>query len=262
MQFSSEEPTVDLFGVRFSDLTRDELCERIERVVRADAHMYIVTANVDHIVRCQTDPLFRDAYNNAGTVVCDGKPLIWMSRLFGMPLKEKLSGSDLVGDLSEFAAKSGLSVYFFGAADGVAAKTAENLQQRIPDLKIAGVCSPPMEFYRDDAQTAAAVESISQARPDICFVALGSPQQEIWMYKCHRECGAAVMIGVGASFDFLAGRIKRAPRWMQSAGLEWVWRLCLEPRRLWRRYLIDDMRIIGLFWRELWRHRMRQTRMI
>ncbi|MCL4693210.1 MAG: WecB/TagA/CpsF family glycosyltransferase [Candidatus Hydrogenedentes bacterium] len=260
MQGENEERLVELFGVRFNDLTLDELCQRIERYARGGAPTYIVTANVDHVCRCHSDPMFRDAYANAGTVVCDGKPLIWMSKVLGSPLREKLSGSDLVVDLSEYAAEKGLSVYLFGAAEGVAAQAAKRLQERFPRLKVSGVASPPMAFYSDEIKSAEAVRTIAAARPDICFVALGSPQQEIWMAKVHRECNAAVMIGIGASFDFLAGRVKRAPRWMQHAGLEWIWRLYQEPRRLWRRYLVDDMKILSLFWRELWRYRSRQTR--
>jgi N-acetylglucosaminyldiphosphoundecaprenol N-acetyl-beta-D-mannosaminyltransferase len=262
MQGVVKDRTVEMFGVRFNDLTFDELCARIERHARSNSQSYIVTANVDHVCRCKTDRAFRDAYANAGTVVCDGKPLIWMSKLLGHPLREKLSGSDLVVDLSKFAAEEELSVFLFGAADGVADQAADNLRKRFPKLIIAGVISPPMKFYLDEEKCIEAARAISEARPDICFVALGSPQQELWMSRYHRDCGTTTMIGIGASFDFLAGRVKRAPRWMQNAGLEWVWRLYKEPRRLWRRYLVDDMRIIGIFWRELWRQRVRQTRTI
>ncbi len=255
------EKTVELFGVRFNDLTFDELCSRVLRFVRAGQRSYMVTANVDHICRCQTDAAFREAYANAGTVVCDGKPLIWMSRLLGRPLREKLSGSDLVVALSEFAANEGLSVFLFGAAEGVAVQAADNLRSRFPELKVAGVCSPPMGFYADDGMNADAVRTIAETSPHICFVALGSPQQELWMNRCHQLCNTTVLIGIGASFDFLAGRVKRAPRWMQQGGVEWVWRLYQEPRRLWRRYLVDDMKIVGLLWRELRRNRNRQTRM-
>jgi N-acetylglucosaminyldiphosphoundecaprenol N-acetyl-beta-D-mannosaminyltransferase len=205
---------------------------------------------VDHICRCHTDTEFREAYANAGTVVCDGKPLLWLSRLLKRPLREKLSGSDLVYSLSEFAARNGLSIYLFGAEDGIAARAAQNLVSDFPNLKVAGVSSPPMGFYRNPEESAAAVQMISASAPDICFVALGSPQQEVWMWRNHQACDASVMIGVGGSLDFLAGRIRRAPRWMQELGLEWIWRLCHEPRRLWRRYLIDDMKIVGLVWRE------------
>lgn len=255
------EKVIELFGVRFNDVTFNELCNRILRFIRAGRRSYIVTANVDHICRYQTDSAFRDAYENAGTVVCDGKPLIWMSRLLGPPLREKLSGSDLVVALSEFAANEGLSVFLFGAADGVAAQAAANLRRRFPALRVAGVYSPPMGFYSDDGKNEDAVRTISETAPDICFVALGSPQQELWMNRFYQACNTRVMIGIGASFDFLAGRVKRAPRWMQKAGLEWMWRLYQEPRRLWRRYLVDDMKIIGLLWRELRRNRNRQTRM-
>jgi len=254
--------TVELFGIHFGDLTLEELCAYIERTARSEARTYIATANIDHICRCHSDPEFREAYANAGAVVCDGKPLLWLSRMLGRPLREKLSGSDLVFTLSEFAARSGLSVYLFGAADGVAAEAAENLVSRFPNLKVAGVCSPPMGFYLDPDQSAHAVQTIAASAPDICFVALGSPQQEVWIWQNHGQCAASIMIGVGGSFDLVSGRIRRAPRWMQEMGLEWGWRLFQEPRRLWRRYLIDDVKIVGLVWREYCRMIHRRTRAV
>ena len=184
--------------------------------------------------------------------------VMWASRVLGAPLKRKLSGSDLVVLLSEHAARRGYSVYLFGAAEGVAEATAVTLRQRLSGLNVVGTFSPPFSFYSDERKNAAAIDRIREAAPDICFVALGSPIQEVWMHRHCRECGVPVMLGIGGGFDLVSGRVRRAPIWMQNSGLEWVWRLCQEPRRLWRRYLVDDAYIVVLFARELWRRLARR----
>jgi N-acetylglucosaminyldiphosphoundecaprenol N-acetyl-beta-D-mannosaminyltransferase len=242
--------TVELFDIVFSNVTFHELCKLVEWRIATREPAYIATPNVDHICQYHRNDEFREAYADAWMVLCDGMPIIWASRWLGAPLKEKLSGSDLVIWLSELAANRGFSVYFFGAPEGVAAMAAEQLKARIPDLKVAGVQCPPFGFYEDAGQNAAAVGEIRRAAPDICFVALSAPNQELWMMKNREVCAVPVMIGVGGSFDFVCGRVRRAPVWMQKAGLEWFWRLCHEPKRLWKRYLIEDQLIFRLLWRE------------
>lgn len=230
-----------VFGISFTDVTREELLERLDRRIRSGEFGYIVTPNVDHVCQFQRNPAFRAAYAGACLVLCDGTPLLWALRILGQPIRQKLSGSDLLVWLTEFAADRGFSVFFFGAGEGIAAEAARRLTNRFPELRVAGVYAPPIGFHLDPASNAAAVALVRAANADIVYVALGSPKQEIWMAEHGHACGTKVMIGVGGSFDFIAGRIRRAPRWMQNAGLEWVWRLYQEPRRLWRRYLVDDM---------------------
>ncbi|NUM54711.1 MAG: WecB/TagA/CpsF family glycosyltransferase [Candidatus Hydrogenedentes bacterium] len=239
-------------GMRFCDVTLDEVVMLVDEQIAAGTPQCIVTPNVDHVCRYHRDDAFRAAYENAWLVLCDGMPIIWVSRLLGRPLRQKLSGSDLITWLSGHAADRGYSVYFFGAQEGVAAEAADQLKRRFPALKIAGVHSPAFGFYADPEANAAATTLVRDARPDIVFVALGSPKQEIWMHANACACGAPVMIGVGAAFDFLSGRVKRAPVWMQRASLEWVWRLYQEPRRLWRRYLVEDALFLKLLLAELW----------
>lgn len=140
---------------------------------------------------------------------------------------------------------------------GSAEIAAQRLRQRFPDLRVAGTYCPPYGFERDAAENAKAIEAIRAANADILFVALGTPKQEIWLSKHQREIGVPVSMGVGAALDFLSGKVKRAPRWVQQCGLEWLWRLMQEPRRLWRRYLVDDMIIVPLLLRELKRPRHR-----
>lgn len=246
------EITVPFMGVNLSNMTFEEMALALDRCIAAGkSGFYIVTPNVDHLCRIHRDPEFRDAYEKASLAVVDGKPIVWAARLFGRTIKEKLSGSDLVPKLSEFAASKGHRVFYFGAAPGVAESAASILKTQFPELIVAGAYSPPMNFDSDPLANAEAVARIKNAGAHICFVAMGAPRQELWMRDHARDCSVPVMIGIGAGLDFAAGRVRRAPRWMQHAGLEWFWRLCIEPKRLWRRYLVDDMYFFRLLWREL-----------
>lgn len=251
--------TVEMFGMAISNVTFEEVCGRIaQRVARRDPG-FVVTPNVNHVCLNHRDPAFREAYREAFLALPDGKPVMWASRLFGVPLQQKLSGSDMVPRLTRFAAGRGFSVFFFGGSPGTAERAAEILQRENPGLRVAGCHFPPFGFETDPELSAAAVEAVRAAAPDICFVALGSPKQELWMRDRHRECGVPVCIGVGASFDFISGRIRRAPRWLQEIGFEWLWRLIMEPRRLWRRYLVEDSFFLLLLWREYFAQRRRRA---
>ncbi len=251
--------TVELFGVTLNNVTLEELCTLLADHIDKKLPGYIVTPNVDHVCQFQSDPALRQAYSDAWLVLADGMPIIWASRLFGCPLSAKLSGSDLLPLLCEFAAGRGYSVFLFGAAEGIADEAAENLCQLYPGLIIAGTYCPPMGFDRDPDENAKALQAIREAKPDLCFTAMGAPRQEVWLQANYRESGALVGVAIGAALDFAANRLRRAPGWMQRSGLEWVWRLCQEPRRLWRRYLVNDSLFFLLLLRE-WRKRRRDAR--
>jgi N-acetylglucosaminyldiphosphoundecaprenol N-acetyl-beta-D-mannosaminyltransferase len=246
------ENTVELLGMSVANLSIEEVRARVDARIQSREPGYVVTPNVDHVCRLARDKALQRAYREAFLVLVDGIPLMWTARLKGVPLKQKLSGSDLIYWLSEHAAARGYSVYLLGAGPGVAQETAAKLCERYPGLKVAGVQSPPMGFDSDPEANAEVVQRLREARPDICFVALGSPRQEIWIHKHCKHLEVPVIIGVGASFDFVSGRVRRAPRLLQYAGLEWLWRLCLEPRRLWRRYLIYDSRFVLIALADLW----------
>jgi len=243
--------TVRVLRIMFHNVTLPEVFTTIDQRITERKCGYIVTANVDHVCRYYTSPVFRKAYRHSCLVIPDGVPVMWASKLLGTPLREKISGSDLVVWLPTYLADRGHSLFLLGAAEGVADKAAQILRQRHPGLRIAGTYSPPMGFEKDPSATAETVSRVREAKPDVCLVALGSPKQEIWMYQYHQACGVPVMIGIGAGLDFVAGVAKRAPRWIQTAGFEWLWRMSREPRRLWRRYLIDDTLFFALFWRAL-----------
>lgn len=251
--------TVELFDIPFSRVTLDDTFQFFSERIAQREPGYVVTPNVDHVCRIHRDPAFREAYSEATLILADGMPLIWASRLLGKPLLAKISGSDLVPLLSEFAAEKGYRVFYFGAAEGVAEHAAERLKARFPELQVAGFHSPPMGFDEDPEENPKAVARVRDSKADICFVAMGAPRQEIWLRDHYKELGVPVSIGIGAGLDFVVGHQKRAPVWMQNAGMEWIWRLCHEPRRLWRRYLVEDMLFFRLLWRE-WRARKRPAR--
>jgi len=214
---------------------------------------YVVTPNVDHICLLQHDTTFQEVYRDAFLAIPDSTPLMWASRLLGKTLREKISGSDLIYSLSEHAAKRGHRVFFLGGVDqSVAEDTAGRLKALYPELTISGAYSPPFGFDKDPSKVAEIEETLRAAAPDICFTALGAPRQDYWNSRVCETCRIPVMLGVGGAFDFVTGRKRRASPILQKAGLEWAWRLCLEPRRLWRRYLVRDSYFFWLLFVEFW----------
>ena len=255
---SAKANKVELFGLSIDNLTYAELCAHIDARIANHDPGYIVTPNTDHVCRFHRDENFRGAYGGASLVLADGVPLLWVARMLGMPIREKLSGSDLVPQLSKHAAEHGYSVFFFGGSEGTAENTAARLKRVNPSLKVSGTYFPPFGFDQNPDEVAKSVEAVKAAAPDLCFIALGTPKQEVLMRDYCVEMNVPVLIGVGAAFDFVSGRIRRAPRWVQTAGFEWLWRLAQEPSRLWRRYLVEDLVFLRIVWNEL-RNRRRGT---
>lgn len=245
---------VVLLGVPIDNLNFSEALAQIDHFVQAGRAVrkvhQIATVNTDFLVKSTGDPKLLRLLQSVHLATPDGMPLIWASRLLGTPLKERVTGADLVPALAELASQKGYSIYFFGAGPGIAQKAAEILQQRYPGLKVAGVASPPYTSVQEMDRTA--LDDIRAADPDILLVALGNPKQEKWIEMHGRHLGVPVIMGVGGSLDFIAGNIKRAPLWMQRTGFEWLYRLIQEPRRLWRRYVVDMLVFSTRFARQLW----------
>jgi N-acetylglucosaminyldiphosphoundecaprenol N-acetyl-beta-D-mannosaminyltransferase len=216
---------------------------------------YVVTPNIDHIVLADSDADFREAYTQAALSLVDGMPLLWASRLLGTPLPAKISGADLIEPLMERAAKEGLRVYLLGAGPGVAEKAGEVLHAR-HGVNIVGFDAPMLSTEPGAKETAAAFERVRAARPHLVLVALGAPKQEILMWRFRAAYAPAVALGIGAGLDFIAGAVQRAPAWMSNNGLEWAYRLSREPKRLWRRYLVNDPKFIAILARSVARSRL------
>lgn len=226
--------------------------DAIEALVERLSGGAVLTPNVDHVVIAERDVEFRAAYAAADLCLADGMPVVWSSRLLGTPLPEKVSGSDLVLPLMDRAAARGWRVFLLGAGPGVAEEAAERLR-RERGVTVVGTAAPRVRIGAGEADPEgdAAAAVIRSAHPHLVLVAFGAPKQEIWIHRRREALAPAVLIGVGASLDFVAGRVRRAPRWISSSGLEWLWRLAREPRRLARRYLVEDPRFLAVLWREL-----------
>lgn len=205
----------------------------------------ITLTNVHAVVEARRNPPLRLAFSNADIVCPDGMPLVWMGRRCGHSLPSRVSGPDLMVAFCEQTWEKEYSHYFLGAGPGVAAQLATNLKMRFPRLAVAGFCSPPFRGLTSDEDDHL-VASINAARPEVLWVGLGCPKQETWIEEHRHRLKVGVILGVGQAFDIHAGILKRAPRWMQDAGLEWFFRLCVEPRRLWKRYLVTNSRFIWL----------------
>ncbi len=201
---------------------------------------WIVTVNVDILRALHRDAALRRLIAPATFVVADGMPLVWLAHLLGTPLPERVAGASLISSLTQEAAGR-LSVYVLGGPPGVARSAAEALRRENPSLRIAGAHGPAMGFERDAGELAATIAAVVDARPDIVFCGLGFPKQEELIARLRRELPQAWFLGCGAALSFVAGALPRAPRWMQRAGLEWLHRLLVEPRRLFRRYLVHDL---------------------
>lgn len=235
-----------LLNTFINNVTMSETVEAIEQMIAADKKSYVVAINVDVVMKIESDPYLKKIVDDADMVLVDGKPLVWISKLHGRPLKEKVSGSDLVPLLCEVAAKNGYKVFIIGGKEGSAERAKQRLEEKLPDIKIVGTYAPPFGFEKDDAELERINRMISQAHPDLLITCFGCPKQEKWIYENIEKYDAKVSICAGATVDFLAGNVTRAPRWMSEHGLEWFYRFLQEPRRMFRRYFVDDMKIMGL----------------
>ncbi len=232
----------ELFGIRIDALEMDQAIFRLLEWARepADRCRYVVTPNVDHTVLLRDNELLQSAYDEADLVLADGHPIVWASRLLGQPVPERVPGSDLVPRLfSAVEPNRELRVFLLGAAPGVARRAARNMAETWPQVKTVGVYSPPPGFENSEDECELILGRIALCRPDVLIVGLGAPKQECWVYRHRTQIRASVALCVGATIDFLAGEKCRAPLWMQRAGVEWLHRMCSEPRRMVKRYARD-----------------------
>jgi len=230
---------VALLGIPFDPMTIDRAVERISAMIDQVSFHHVVTANVDFLVQASRDSELRRILFDAELVLCDGTPLVWASRWLGNALPGRAAGSDLVPALVRRAAVRRWRIFLLGGADGVAEEASRRLAAQYPDLPKIAYFAPvhaPLERMDNDEIAA----HIRAAKPDLLLVSFGCPKQEKWIARHARDLGVPVAIGVGATVDFLAGRVRRAPVWMRRCGLEWGYRLLQEPRRLFRRY-VDDL---------------------
>ena len=232
-------PRVNVLGVGVSALTMDRTLRVIDGWIARGEHHYVCVTGVHGVMESQRDAALRGIHNAAGLVTPDGMPLVWLSRLKGQRSVERVYGPDLMLEVCAQSVSHGYRHFFYGGADGVAERLADRLRARVPGLAVAGTATPPFRLL-SAAEEVDVERRINDAGPNIVWVGLSTPKQERWMHAHVGRLDAQVLIGVGAAFDFHAGLKKQAPRWMQRSGLEWLFRLLTEPRRLWRRYLVNN----------------------
>jgi N-acetylglucosaminyldiphosphoundecaprenol N-acetyl-beta-D-mannosaminyltransferase len=247
--------TCRLYGMTLARLDSRGVLDHVFASLARGRGGWLITANLDFLRRHVHEPEMRTLYDQADLRVADGMPLIWAARLQGDPLPERVAGSSLVARVAERAAQEGRSMYLLGGAPGASARAAEVLTARYPTLRILGSSSPQLSDPPTAEQIQPLAAELERLRPDLVLVGLGSPKQEKLIRELRPRLPAAWMMGVGISFSFLAGDVRRAPPWMQRTGLEWIHRLSQEPRRLARRYLVEDLPFSFALFAHALRHR-------
>jgi N-acetylglucosaminyldiphosphoundecaprenol N-acetyl-beta-D-mannosaminyltransferase len=238
---------VNICGVKIDNYSFNDVIERIiDHALTGVLPSYVVTPNAQHVLSLQRDAEFRDIYNKAFLAVPDGVSLLWSAKFLQTPLNGRVNGTDLFEELSAVAEKKGLKIFLLGGRPGAAEAAKRVLQARHPDLKIVGTHCPPYGFESQPEELASINSKIKAAAPDILFVGLGAPKQEKWIYDNYQELGVPVSLGIGVSFELVANMVQRAPLWMQKWGLEWLFRLIVEPKRLWKRYVMGNPQFMWL----------------
>src|ERR1700730_8606789 len=231
---------VNVLGVGVSVLDQDRARDFLFQAARAGRRGYVTVTGVHGVTEAQSDSALKDIFNRALLVTPDGMPMVWMGRLQKHPSIRRVYGPDLVLNLCDHSRADGFSHFFFGGKPGVADELAHVLQARFPGLRVAGTFSPPFGPLSNEERDALAIK-VAETRPDFFWVGLSTPKQEFFMAEYISMLpDVKIFVGVGAAFDLLTGRVRQAPRWMQRVGLEWLFRLFQEPKRLWRRYLINN----------------------
>ena len=240
MKSSSRKTSVEILGVRINTYTKSQVFSIVESFIRSRKPHLIWTTNVDHLIKLTRDGKFRDIYEAANLVLADGMPLVWVSRLFGRSIPERVTGIDFLEQFAPIAAKKGYTYFFLGGNEAILNKAKAVLQNKHPNLRIFSY-SPSYSKRWPKKENRAIVAAIKKARPDILFVGVGAPKQEKWIYRNWQKFHVPVAMGVGGAFEMVAGVKKRAPDWMQNAGLEWFYRFLQDPRHLWKRYFMEAL---------------------
>lgn len=243
---------VEILGIQFSAERYDDAIAKMLEAAANGPRLRAHFANVHTTVEANRDPALAAVFHSASMVCTDGMPLVWLARGRGAPRAERVSGPDTMLTICDRGRSLGLRHYFFGGAPGVAELVSRRLALRFPGLIVAGTHTPPFRT-RASIEDEALIEAINKTRPDVIWVALGAPKQEFWAAAHEARLEARLILPVGAAFDFHSGRMRRAPSWMRRVGLEWMFRLALDPKRLARRYLSTNTEFALLLAREMLR---------
>jgi N-acetylglucosaminyldiphosphoundecaprenol N-acetyl-beta-D-mannosaminyltransferase len=234
---SDNHPRGNILGVNVSAINIEMALDQLALWISSRQPAYVCVTPAHAVMDCYHQPELRKIYNHSGMTTPDGMAIVWLLRWLGHRHVERVYGPDLLLAVCERFKESGVRHYLYGGAPGIAERLVERLSAQFPNLSVAGIESPPFRALMSE-EDAAGVERIRAAAPDIVWVGIGSPRQEMWMADHLDRLGVPVLVGVGAAFDFLSGNKPQAPHWMQRSGLEWFFRLSSEPARLWRRYVL------------------------
>lgn len=247
--------TVSVWGVPFASVTMQGCLDFIDRWVgahrrRAVSSGFTVTANLHYVMLHHEHPRMAEVTREASLIIADGMPIVWRSKIGAKKLPERVAGADLIYDIAKLSAQKGYRLFLFGAAEGVAQQAGERLSQIYPGLQVAGCYTPPFRAL-SETEELEMIQQIRDTKPDIVLVALGQPKGELWVLDHYQKIDAAMMIQVGASFDFIIGKVHRAPKFFQKTGLEWLYRALSEPKRLVPRYAQNFRFLAQMMWREI-----------
>lgn len=237
---------VEFLNAAFDNVDFAQVRGVVAQHVRSREPGYMVSLNTDIDIRLERDPSFKRAHEDATLVLMDSQPLFDLARKWGIPAREKIAGSDLIGPACGWAAEEGWSIFILGGKPGVPERAAENLAAEHRGLRVSGVLSPDFGFEKDPDKLEEVMSVVRDASPDLLFVCLGAPKSEVLVHEHLSEWGASFSFCVGAAVDFAAGNVERAPRWMSDHGLEWFYRFTREPKRLLKRYFVDSWALLGI----------------
>ncbi len=240
---------IDFLGIRLDNLTSKELLDHIDYCIEKREPCHVVGLNVDQAVRVIEDQYSHEIFDNADIVFTDGKPIVWMTKWLNRPVVEKISGPDLLLLLCERAAQKGYKVFFLGGRPMAAERTAANLKDKFPNLDCVGTYSPSFGFENKPDEMRKIIQLLRKSKADQLFVGLGSPKQDIFIYENMKDYNIPVSYSMGAALDYISGSLRRAPKFMSDHGMEWLYRFIQEPRRMFKRYFITDIRIVKYFFK-------------
>jgi N-acetylglucosaminyldiphosphoundecaprenol N-acetyl-beta-D-mannosaminyltransferase len=237
---------VTILNTDISTVNLPETMGQMSAIIRSDKKLRICVTPVNCLIWAFKNYNLRILYNSADICTADGVPLIWASKLLGDPIRGRVTGLDLLPEFSKVAAENGYTFFFLGAAEGVAERLKDKLEAENPGLRVVGTYSPPYAETFTDKENKKMIKMINEVKPDVLWVSLTAPKQDYWIHEHFDKLEVNIAIGVGAAFDVVVGDINRSPEWMQKYGLEWFYRLIKEPKRLYRRYLIEAPKFIPL----------------
>ena len=230
---------VDILGIQVSSISLDHLLLECSDIIYNNAKASICITPVNSILAATTNPMVKDIYNNANYTLCDGMPVLWASQFLGTPIVERITGLDLLPSLLQYCASNHFSLFFLGASPGVGLSLKAKAEKLYPNINIKGVYCPPFANKFEQSENDKMISLINEAKPDFILVSLTAPKQDIWIAENLQKLDTKICIGIGGAFEVTAGLIPRAPHWMQVNGLEWFYRFCKEPKRMFRRYFME-----------------------